>query len=103
MMKNKITAAAWSASITMIVMVIVIIVSEYSAAFKGFLASLTGHHWVTKSILDVLLFVVLFVIFGLVMKKEKKESMKALIPAAIVGVASMAVIVAFYFIHYLGK
>ncbi len=59
-MKNKISAAAWSASITMIVIVAVILVAEYVASFKSFLASLTGHHWVTKSVLEVILFVAPF-------------------------------------------
>jgi hypothetical protein len=103
MMKNKITAAAWSASITMVVTVAVIIAAEYVASFKGFLASLTGHHWVTKSVLEVILFVVLFLVLGMVMKKDKKEPMKGIIPTVVVGIASIVVLAGFYVFHFMGR
>jgi hypothetical protein len=102
-MKNKIAAAAWSASITMIVMVAVIITGEYVASFNAFLASLTGHHWVTKSVFEVVLFVVLFVVFAFMMKKDKKAPMKGVMPTFIVGLASIAVLVVFYVLHFMGK
>jgi hypothetical protein len=101
-MKNKIAAAAWSASITMIVIVAVIIAAEYVASFNAFLTSLTGHHWVTKSVFEVILFVVLFLIFGFTMKKDKKAPMKGVIPTLIVGIASIAVLVVFYVLHFAG-
>lgn len=101
-MKNKVTAAAASASITMIVTVMVIVIAEYAASFKGFLASVTGHHWVTKSVLEVILFVVLFLIFGMVMKQDKKKPMKGITATAVVGVVSILVLAGFFIFHYLG-
>ncbi len=102
-MKNKISAAAWSASITMIIMVAVIVLAEYVTSFKSFLASLTGHHWVTKSVLEVILFVVLFLVLGMVMKKDKKEPMKGIVPTIIVGIASIIVLVGFFIFHFMAK
>ena len=102
-MKNKISAAAWSASITMITMVAVILMAEYVASFNTFLASLTGHHWVTKSVLDVVLFVVLFLVLGMVMKKDKKEPMKGIMATVVVGVISIAVLAGFFILHYVSR
>jgi hypothetical protein len=102
-MKSKISAAAWSANITMIVMVAVILVAEYVASFKSFLASVTGHHWVTKSVLDVVLFVLLFLVLGMVMKGNKKEPMKGIIPTLVVGIVSMAVLLGFFVYHFMAQ
>jgi amino acid permease len=102
-MKNKVSAAAWSASITMIIMVMVIILAEYVASFKSFLASITGHHWVTKSVLEVILFIVLFLVIGMVMKKDKKESMKGIVPMIVVAIASITIIVGFFIFHFMGE
>jgi hypothetical protein len=101
-MKSKIAAAAWAANITMIALVIIIILAEYVKPFKDFLASLTGHHWVTKSVFDALLFVVLFVILGMVMKKEKKESVGVVLSTAITAVLSALVLFGFYIVRFFG-
>jgi amino acid permease len=100
-MKNKTAAAAWAANITIVTMLAIIIVAEYSAAFNGFLASLTGHHWVTKSVFEAILFVVLFVVLGLVMKKEKKEAVGSVLSTAIVAVAACAVFFGFLIVRFL--
>jgi hypothetical protein len=102
-MKNKVSSAAWSANITMIVTVIVVIVAEYVASFKNFLASVTGHHWVTKSVLEVVLFIVLFLLLGMVLKQDKKEPMKAILSTVVVGFASIVVLIGFFIFHFMGK
>lgn len=102
-MKSKIAAAAWAANVTMIILVAIIILAEYVKPFKDFLASLTGHHWVTKSVFDALLFVVLFVILGMVMKKQKKESIRVVLSTAITAVISTLVLFGFYIIRFWGE
>lgn len=42
-------SSATSAIFAIIVAVVITIAAEYSAAFKAFLKSWTGHHWTTKS------------------------------------------------------
>ena len=39
------------------------IISEISAPFKLFLTNFAGHHWTSKSILAVAVFIVLYVLF----------------------------------------
>ncbi len=102
-MKNKVTAAAWAANITMIAMVVMIILDEYMASFHTFLTSLTGHHWVTKSVFEVVFFIVLFFILGMVMKVDKKRPMKGVLSAVVVGVVSMAVLFGFFLFRFLGE
>lgn len=102
-MKSKVSSAAWSANITMAVTVIVIIVAEYVASFKGFLASVTGHHWVTKGVLEVVLFTVLFLLLSAVLKQDKKEPMKAVLSTVVVGFTSIVVLLGFFVFHSMGK
>ena len=51
-----------------------IIVHEQDSAFKTFLNSLTGHHWLTKSVFAAVLFPSLSVVFYFVLKNEKAGS-----------------------------
>ena len=37
--------------------------TEISASFKSLLVGLTGHHWTAKSILAVVVFIVLYILF----------------------------------------
>ena len=102
-MKNKIAAAAWAANITIVAMVAIIIIAEYVAPFKDFLKSVTGHHWVTKSLFEAILFVALFLVIGIVSKKKKKEEVRVVLSTAITAVVSYLVLFGFYIIRFLGE
>ncbi|OGD24180.1 hypothetical protein A2Z10_00730 [Candidatus Azambacteria bacterium RBG_16_47_10] len=43
--------------------VVTAIGTEISASFKSLLVGLTGHHWTAKSILAVVVFIVLYILF----------------------------------------
>ena len=51
-----------------------IVVHEQDAAFKTFLNSLTGHHWVTKSVFAAVLFPLFSIAFYFVLKNQKVNS-----------------------------
>lgn len=58
-------AAAWglSAAITVVFNVVLAFVKDSWPALNSFMASLTGHHWRTHALADVILFVLLGWIF----------------------------------------
>jgi len=60
-----------SAVITIIIVGSMIILHEQDTAFKAFLDSLTGHHWLTKSVFAAVLFPVLSAVFYFVFRSGK--------------------------------
>ena len=70
---KSIYASAYSTIITIAVVVGLTIGAELSAPFKAWLATFTGHHWVTKSWISIIAFVLFFVIFKFA-KKSVNES-----------------------------
>ncbi len=85
-MKN-LKAMSLSTIIMIIVTVIITIFAELSKPFKDFLAGITGHHWVTKSLVAMLLFLILSFVFARKFKGEVdvwKET-KRVIWTAIIG------------------
>lgn len=101
-MKNVTKAASWSASLSIVAVVILTVVGELVAPFKSFLASITGHHWVTKGVFEVAFFFVLFLIFASVFKKEEKGKPRGIYATMIVTILSGIAILLFYVLHYLG-
>jgi hypothetical protein len=80
-MNMKIKAHFWAVSISMIFLTVVTILGEMVLPFKDFLKVLTnwgptipGHHWATKSILVILVYVVsLFILNAAFKDDEYKE------------------------------
>jgi len=66
---NKLALASIiSAKITIIYVVVITIVAEFSPALKSILKSLTGHHWTTKSLSSLALYLLLLVVIYLFIK-----------------------------------
>lgn len=70
---KSIYASAYSSVITIVIVVGLTIGAELSAPFKTWLAGFTGHHWVTKSWISIIVFVLFFIIFKLI-KRPTSES-----------------------------
>lgn len=99
-MKN-IKAMNISSMIVVILTVVLTVLSEVSKPFKGFLAGITGHHWVTKSVVAVLFFV--FIYFGLSKNvKDTKDFWKEAKTLTMVVVLGILVIFVFYVLHFFG-
>ena len=60
--------------------VMITIWAELSAPFKGWLAGISGHHWVTKSIFATAFYALALIVFGLAAKPfENERWLKSLI------------------------
>jgi hypothetical protein len=55
----KVAGYGVSYAITSIMSALIVVLKEANPGVHDFLASITGHHWVTHSLLDVIVFVVL--------------------------------------------
>lgn len=90
---KTIYAASLAAIITVITLVVVTIWAELSESFKEFLKSLTGHHWLTKSYLIVVIFFLAFWLFSALVKNPNpakvRFSLVLLELAIILGVLSL--------------
>jgi hypothetical protein len=98
-MKNKLASSALKAfSIYAVVIVIMVIVTEFSAPFKSFLAGLTGHHWTAKGVIGAFLFIILTILFN---AKGSDDDLSKNINLAIVSAVSGSIVLFMFFaIHY---
>lgn len=69
-MKNSLSLII-SSILTSILIVFLTIYSELNESFKKYIASFTTHHWISKSILTIISFVVFYVIFSILIKNTK--------------------------------
>jgi hypothetical protein len=69
--KERIAAFYLAAIITIVVTGSMIIIHEESTEFKDFLINLTGHHWITKSIFAIVIFLILSIVFYFIFRSEK--------------------------------
>jgi hypothetical protein len=86
---------------------LILIAHDISAPFRQVLVSLTGHHWITVSILSVLVYLVSIVFFAYAVRSERvARLMKADKPFlwSVLLVISIALmtgsILAVYILHY---
>lgn len=99
---KSIYASAYSATITVAVIVVVTIGAELSAAFKTWLAGFTGHHWVTKSLLSLIVFAVFYFVFRMIGKSASAEkTRRALVLLQIAVILGFAAILGFYIYEFL--
>lgn len=84
-----------STTYTLALITVVTIASELSKPFKEILASLTGHHWVTKSVLTIVFFASCYYI----LEKYERKSAPNITPFY-TGIAGILIISLFYIWHY---
>jgi len=63
LLSPKITGFGLSYSIAVIFNALLMMLKEGSPGFRDFMAALTGHHWVTHGIFDLLVFFILGYVF----------------------------------------
>lgn len=99
---KSIYTSACSAAVTIIVVVAMTIVAELSVPFKNWLAGFTGHHWVTKSLVSILLFVLLFGFFRFVGKPaNESQTRKVLFTLQVIAIVGFLAILGFYTYEFL--
>ena len=102
---NK-TRLAFSSSIAAILSIIIIMVvtiwGEFSPVFKNFLKSFTGHHWLTKSALSLVVYFGGLAVFYLIPKNIGSNTLRrALIFLILTALAGSLSVFLFFVWHYL--
>ena len=93
-MKDR--AYSLACNVAVIFVTLATVIGELVPGFKGALAKLTGHHWVSKGVIATVLFVVVSVIVSKTQKSDTKPGWSVLM----MTVAGSAVLTLFYIIHY---
>lgn len=101
---NKLKAiyvSSYAAAVSIVVTVADTIGTEFSPAFKTWLANFTGHHWVTKSWVSVISFALVFAILHLIVKEvESVKAKKALLTLEVISVLGFVVILGFFLYEF---
>lgn len=98
---KPIWASAFSATITIVVVVAMTIGAELSVPFKNWLAGFSGHHWVTKSWISALVFVLFFCVFRFAGKSVGgSQTRKALVVLQVVAILGFLAILGFYLYEF---
>ena len=105
--RNKAIAFLFSAVLTISIIGSMSVVTELDSPFKSFLNSLTGHHWVTKSVFAAVLFPLFSAILYFVLGSEKaRKALRAdniwawsLLLIAVTSIFFLANLI-YYVIHY---
>lgn len=98
---KPIWASAFSATITIIVVVAMTISAELSVPFKNWLAGFSGHHWVTKSWISALMFALFFCAFRFLGKPVgESQTKKALIALQVASLLGFLAILGFYIYEF---
>ena len=99
-----------AAALTITVIGTMIIVHEESGPFKDLLNLLTGHHWLTKSVLSVILFAVAVLLLRRLFRNQRIARIAradniwlwTLLTVAVTGLMTVGAI-ALYIVHYLTR
>lgn len=104
-MKNLklIYTSSWAASLTIVLTAIITIWGELSPALKGILKDFTGHHWVSKSLLVVLVYLIgLFVFYFILREITPAALRKSLVYLSLLTIIAILAVFLFFVWHYLG-
>jgi hypothetical protein len=75
MTPKELHAATIAAMVSIIFVVLSTLYSEMSASFKALLTSTFGHHWIAKSVLSVVLFVLAYYFFTHIVRGKNHWNM----------------------------
>ncbi|MEK7651756.1 MAG: hypothetical protein AAB351_00910 [Patescibacteria group bacterium] len=96
---SSIYSSAYSATISIILTVVITLGAELSPSFKTWLAGFTGHHWVTKSWISILVFIVFFLFFKLTSKRVDASKTKRSICTLEASIVLGAIIILGFYIY----
>jgi|SRR3989344_3338798 len=98
---KSIYSSAYSAVITILTVTAITVAAELSAEFKNWLAGFSGHHWVTKSYISLIVFALFFVFFFSSKKSvSDDETRKLLAVLQVFAVLGFIVVLAFYIYEF---
>ncbi|HEY4482738.1 MAG TPA: hypothetical protein VI953_01035 [Candidatus Paceibacterota bacterium] len=100
---KAIYASAYAACVSIVVTIILTVVVEFSPTFKTWLASFTGHHWLSKSWASIIIFAIFFIIFRVTSRTitpaQTKRALTTLEAFVILGFIGL---LAFFIYEFLG-
>ena len=99
-MRFNIKSLNYSTILIICLIVLLTILGELSDSFKTLLTSVTGHHWVTKSVLSLIFFVVIYFLISKTVK-DWADSNHLIIDAIVVTLLGGAIIFGFYAWHFM--
>ena len=95
-------ASSVAAILAIVFATVITIWAELDPGLKGFLKSVTGHHWVTKSWGVVLVYIVGLILFSVLPKEIKDNTVRRAVEWAIVAaILGALAIFSFFLWHYL--
>ena len=97
-MKN-IKAFSISAMSSFVLVVLLTIIGEEFSPLKDALKAMTYHHWVSKSIIAFVLFIVLGLILGYTTKSDNENSGKYMWGVFWTAIGSSVAILIYYIVH----
>lgn len=95
-------SSAYAAILTIAFVVIITVWADLSAPLKTWLTNFSGHHWTSKSILSVLLYVFAVPCFYALPYKNDGDLSKVLGGLLIASLSGVLMITGFYTAHYFG-
>ena len=96
-------ASSIAASLSVVFVVLITITAELNAPLKGLLTNLTGHHWVSKSILSFALYLaVLFLGYLFFRNVDARKVHRGIVFVLWSAVIGTAAILFFYTGHHVG-
>ncbi|MBI4159255.1 hypothetical protein HY500_03275 [Candidatus Woesearchaeota archaeon] len=100
-MKINTKSLIYATSLTIILATLLTIIAELSKLLKDFLASITGHHWVTKGLFALIIFIAVYFFFA--SSKDYKECKKEIYSVIAITIVSSLAIFLFFVWHFLSK
>lgn len=100
--ETLIRASARAATLATAFVVGITIAAELSASLKSTLASITGHHWVTKSAATVLVYAVLLAVFSRSSVPARPEqAARSLYTLVVAAFAGAALLTGYFLWHFM--
>jgi hypothetical protein len=101
MMNFSYRSISYASIVTIVVVTIVSLVGEVSKPFMNLLSVLTSHHWITKNILSVIVFVVSLGLFSREAEPNPGPDAKMLLWVGASAVVCSCALLAFFVIDFL--
>jgi len=96
-------ASSWGAIVAIAFVIAITIWMEFSPALKAWLVSIAGHHWTTKSILTMLIWIIVMKIMYFAKPNPSDDRIRnSLKTLTFVAIAGALIIFGFFFLHYVG-
>ena len=90
-------SSAYAAILSILFVVIITIWAELSAPLKNWLTNFSGHHWTSKSILSILIYIIATVLIYLLPQKKTQEHIKNAVVSILVYVVLGTIALALFF------